>query len=263
MNCNAAVWNPREPLNFAVACEDHNAYTFDMRKLDKALVIHADHVGAVMDVAFSPTGRELVTGSYDRTVRIFAATGGRSRDVYHTKRMQRVFSVAWSADAKYVLSGSDDTNLRIWKANAAERLGVLSAPERARKDYNDALKKRFQHLPDVKRILRQRHVPLPVRKGTQRRSYMRTSRKRRFDNLVKQSSDLPPFPECTAMDSQPSLQAAPTNVRDEPPALDKLVVYLQQTMAHRSRLLLQPRNRAHRLGEWWPQTSASSMARPT
>jgi DDB1- and CUL4-associated factor 13 len=187
MNCNAAVWNPREPLNFAVACEDHNAYTFDMRKLDKALVIHADHVGAVMDVAFSPTGRELVTGSYDRTVRIFAATGGRSRDVYHTKRMQRVFSVAWSADAKYVLSGSDDTNLRIWKANAAERLGVLSAPERARKDYNDALKKRFQHLPDVKRILRQRHVPLPVRKATQRRSDMRTSRKRRFDNLVKHS----------------------------------------------------------------------------
>jgi hypothetical protein len=59
--------------------------------------------------------------------------------------------------------------------------------------------------------------------------------KRQFDNLVKQSSDLPPFPECTAMDSQPSLQAAPTNVRDEPPALDKLVVYLQQTMAHRSR----------------------------
>ena len=37
-----------------------------MRKMDKAKMIHKDHVGAVMDVAYSPTGRELVTGSYDR-----------------------------------------------------------------------------------------------------------------------------------------------------------------------------------------------------
>ena len=44
---------------------------------------------AVMDVDYSPTGREFVAGSYDRSVRIFAYNGGRSREVYHTKRMQR------------------------------------------------------------------------------------------------------------------------------------------------------------------------------
>ena len=42
-----------------------------------------------MDVDYSPTGREFVAGSYDRSVRIFAYNGGRSREVYHTKRMQR------------------------------------------------------------------------------------------------------------------------------------------------------------------------------
>ena len=30
-----------------------------------------DFVSAVMDVDYSPTGRELVAGSYDRSVRIF------------------------------------------------------------------------------------------------------------------------------------------------------------------------------------------------
>jgi hypothetical protein len=76
-----------------------------------------------MDIDYSPTGREFVTGSYDRTVclllityndfilsmyllflfsnvyiillqvRIFNYLGDHSREIYHTKRMQRFFFV--------------------------------------------------------------------------------------------------------------------------------------------------------------------------
>lgn len=63
-------------------------------------MIHKDHVSAVMDVSFSPTGQEFASGSYDRTVRVFPHREGRSREVYHTKRMQRVFCVNFSADAR-------------------------------------------------------------------------------------------------------------------------------------------------------------------
>jgi len=73
-----------------------------------------------MDVDFSPTGREFVSGSYDRTVRIWRYNEGKSREVYYGKRMQRVFSVAFSGDANFVLSGSDDFSIRLWKANASE-----------------------------------------------------------------------------------------------------------------------------------------------
>ena len=66
----------------------------------QALMIHKDHVSAVMDVSFSPTGQEFASGSYDRTVRVFPHRAGRSREVYHTKRMQRVFCVNFSADAR-------------------------------------------------------------------------------------------------------------------------------------------------------------------
>lgn len=48
------------------------------------------------------------------------------REVYHTKRMQHVICVRWSADNKYILSGSDEMNIRLWKANASEKLGVVS-----------------------------------------------------------------------------------------------------------------------------------------
>ena len=64
-----------------------------------------------MSVDWAPTGQGLVTGSYDRTVRLWdAGRGARSRDVYHTKRMQRVFSVAATLDSRFMLSGSDDGN---------------------------------------------------------------------------------------------------------------------------------------------------------
>ena len=40
-------WNPREPLNFTVANDDSNCYSFDMRKLSIIKYIHKDHIGAV------------------------------------------------------------------------------------------------------------------------------------------------------------------------------------------------------------------------
>jgi len=45
-------------------CSDHNIYIFDARNFDRAQNIQKGHVAAVMDVEFSPTGEELVSGSY-------------------------------------------------------------------------------------------------------------------------------------------------------------------------------------------------------
>ncbi|KAJ6677593.1 NUCLEOTIDE BINDING [Salix viminalis] len=176
---NCISWNPMEPMNFTAANEDCNCYSYDARKLDEAKCVHKDHVSAVMDIDFSPTGREFVTGSYDRTVRIFQYNGGHSREIYHTKRMQRVFCVKFSCDASYVISGSDDTNLRLWKAKASEQLGVLLPREQRRNEYNEALKKRYKHLPEVKRIVRHRHLPKPIYKaGVLRRVMIEAERRK-------------------------------------------------------------------------------------
>ena len=54
-----ACWNPQEPFNFTVGNEDSNCYTFDMRNLDKIRMIHKDHILAVLDIDYSPTGKEF------------------------------------------------------------------------------------------------------------------------------------------------------------------------------------------------------------
>ncbi|KAI3887728.1 hypothetical protein MKX03_018575 [Papaver bracteatum] len=162
---NALCWNPMEPMNFTAANEDCNCYSYDARKLEEAKNVHKDHVSAVMDIDYSPTGREFVTGSYDRTIRIFPYNGGHSREIYHTKRMQRVFCVKFTCDATYVVSGSDDTNLRLWKAKASEQLGVIVPRERKKHEYNEALKKRYGNLPEIKRINRHRHLPKAIYKA--------------------------------------------------------------------------------------------------
>lgn len=84
--------------------------------------------------------------------------------VYHTKRMQRVFCVRFSGDGSYVFSGSDDMNVRVWKADASEQLGVTLPRERHKAAYNKALLRRYKHMPEVKRIVRHRHVPASIQK---------------------------------------------------------------------------------------------------
>ncbi|XP_049851182.1 DDB1- and CUL4-associated factor 13-like [Schistocerca gregaria] len=184
MNNNALAWNPMEAFNFTVANEDHNLYTFDMRNLDSALNVHMDHAAAVLDVDYSPTGQEFVSGSYDRTLRIFPVNHGRSREVYHTKRMQRIFCVRFSSDTKFVLSASDDTNIRLWKANASEPLGVLSSRETQRLQYQQQLINRYKHLPEISRIYRKRHVPQAVRYVQKTKHIINHSKKRKLANRL-------------------------------------------------------------------------------
>lgn len=183
MNSNTVAWNPREPMNFTVANEDYNLYTFDMRKLEAALQVHKDHVGAVMDVHYSPTGREFVSASYDRSIRIWRADSGKSREIYHAKRMQRVFAVRVTPDARFILSGSDDANVRIWKMRASESLGRQLPRERDSKDYMNSLKKKFAHMPEVQKIANHRHVPAHIKSARKNRHISEQSQKRKLANV--------------------------------------------------------------------------------
>ncbi|KAF9990954.1 rRNA-processing protein sof1, partial [Entomortierella chlamydospora] len=185
MRTNAIAWNPMEAFNFMAANEDHNVYAFDMRKMDKAQNILKDHVSAVMSVDYSPTGEEIVTGGYDRSVRLFNARQGHSRDIYHTNRMQRVFTVLYTMDNKYVLSGSDDGNVRLWKARASEKMGPRDYRERAHLEYSEKLKEKFANVPEIRRINRHRNVPKAIKTATKKKSIMINARKVKEENVRK------------------------------------------------------------------------------
>jgi len=185
MRANCLEWNPMEPMNFVVGSEDYNAYAFDMRKLEEPTMIYKGHVGAILSLAWSPTGREFVTGSYDKTIRIFPHRSGTSRDTYHTKRMQRVWTVNYTTDHKYILSGSDDTNIRLWKARASEKIGQLSSREERALDYRHALIKKYQAMPEIQSIHRSRKLPKFIKKQTQVAHEQRQSQDRKQENRAK------------------------------------------------------------------------------
>lgn len=197
MRSNALSWNPMEAFNFASASEDHNAYLWDMRNLNKSLNVYKDHVSAVMDVDFSPTGEELVTGSYDKTIRIFRTREGHLRDIYHTKRMQHIFSVKFTTDSRYILSGSDDANIRLWRTEASSRANVKSAKQRSKLEYEAALKEKFKYMPEIRRISRHRHLPKVVKKAKEIKRTEIESLKKRENNARKHSKpgSMPYVPE--------------------------------------------------------------------
>ncbi|XP_044756411.1 DDB1- and CUL4-associated factor 13 [Coccinella septempunctata] len=182
LRANKLCFNPMESYIFTCASEDYNLYTFDTRRLNRPVNIHQDHVAAVTYIDYSPTGKEFVTGSYDKTIRIFETDKGHSRDIYHTKRMQRLTCVQWSLDDKYIMSGSDEMNIRIWKARASEKLGPLNPREKQSLKYAEALKEKFASHPQVRRIKRHRQVPKHVHNALKEHRVIKQKEKRKESN---------------------------------------------------------------------------------
>ena len=74
------------------------------------------HTGSVTSVAFSPDGTYIVSGSNDKTIRVWSKQGQVGSPFQgHT---HSVNSVAFSPDGGHIVSGSKDKTIRIWDAQS-------------------------------------------------------------------------------------------------------------------------------------------------
>jgi WD40 repeat protein len=78
-----------------------------------------------MSVAFSPDGRFLLSGSVDRTVRLWDAKSGVELAVMRGHD-QGVTNVAFLPDGRHVISESWDKSVRLWDAQSGKCLDTLN-----------------------------------------------------------------------------------------------------------------------------------------
>ncbi|MDX2256123.1 MAG: hypothetical protein NW214_11450 [Pseudanabaenaceae cyanobacterium bins.39] len=75
--------------------------------------IFQGHEDIVNSVAFSPDGKSIVSGSDDKTLRLWDLQGNQIGQPFQGHE-DSVWSVAFSPDGKSIVSGSSDNTLRLW-----------------------------------------------------------------------------------------------------------------------------------------------------
>ena len=77
------------------------------------------HGGWINSVAFSPDGSKIISGSDDKTIRVWDASTGIEMLPPLRGHDDSINSVAFSPDGSKIISGSDDKTIRVWDASTS------------------------------------------------------------------------------------------------------------------------------------------------
>lgn len=71
------------------------------------------HGKPINHVQFSPDGRYIVSGSFDKKIKLW---DGYTGDFMYTfdGHVGPVYLISWSVDSRYLVSGSQDSTLKLW-----------------------------------------------------------------------------------------------------------------------------------------------------
>ncbi len=83
--------------------------------LGSLLYTYRGHSALVNAVAWSPDGRRIASGSFDKTVQVWNAADGSHAFTYRG-HSGPANAVAWSSDSRRIASGSNDKTVQVWNA---------------------------------------------------------------------------------------------------------------------------------------------------
>jgi len=120
---NSVAWHPEQPTLVALGSSTGELSLLDVEK-GQPICSWLAHQHSVYSVAFSPDGKQLLSGSADNTLKLWDSNSGQLLKTLEGHQ-HSVLSVAFSPDGKQLLSGSDDNTLKLWDSNSNRLLFSL------------------------------------------------------------------------------------------------------------------------------------------
>ncbi|MEW6409664.1 MAG: caspase family protein [Nitrospirota bacterium] len=107
-------------LAFILLLGNSKAYTDEKPEIFAQL----GHTNEVHGALFLPDGRHILTGSYDKTLKLWNAQTGREIRTFHGHGYF-ITKIAISPDGKYAISGSWDKTIKLWNIETGEDVRTL------------------------------------------------------------------------------------------------------------------------------------------
>lgn len=118
----ALVFSP-DGTRIASTDENENAVQIWDATNGKLLARYTAHQREISSLAWSSDSRQIVSGSWDRTLHVWEASSGRQVARY-TGHQGLITAVAWSPASKLIASASMDKTVQIWRPQTLQPLFI-------------------------------------------------------------------------------------------------------------------------------------------
>ena len=102
---------------------DHEFYLLDV-STDRKVRTFKGHTDYVNSVAFSPDGKYILSGSRDKTLKLWEVSSGREVRTFEGHK-SHVSSAAFSANGEYAISTSSDSTVRLWSIKSGKEIAMI------------------------------------------------------------------------------------------------------------------------------------------
>jgi len=120
------------------------------------ITLQLRHMGDITSLAFCPCGRYLISGSMDKTAKLWDVQTGTMMRTF-AGHIGAIRSVAISNDGRYLLTGSQDLTIRLWEISSGKTAAIFDTSDLAKTFVQDATSYLFPKVqfsqPDNKYVL--------------------------------------------------------------------------------------------------------------